>query len=95
MKSTKQQLREMLAARREDEAAFQEAKRQGTVVKYPRVKVKLTGTDGNAFALLGKVREAMRKAKVPAEEIKAVMDEAMSGDYDNLLRVLMNAVDVR
>ncbi len=63
-------------------------------VKYPHVKVKLTGTDGNAFALMGKVQQALRKAKVPDAEIKAVMDEARSGNHDHLLQTLMAAVEV-
>lgn len=63
--------------------------------KYPNVKVKLVGNDGNAFAILGNVRNAMRKHKVPAEDIKLFMEEAMSGDYDNLLATCVKWVDVR
>jgi len=66
-----------------------------TDVKYPKIKVKLTGTDGNAFALMGVVQNAMRKAKVPQAEISACMDEAMSGDYNHLLATLASWVDVR
>jgi hypothetical protein len=64
-------------------------------MKYPKIKVKLVGSDGNAFAVLGKVKEAMRKGKVPAEDISAFMKEAMSGDYDNLLATCCDWVDVR
>jgi len=64
-------------------------------VKYPNIKVKLIGTDGNAFAILGKVREAMRKAKLTPEQIKEFTDEAMSGDYNNLLATAMKYVEVR
>ena len=64
-------------------------------MKYPNVKVKLTGSDGNAFAILTKVKTAMRKAKIPQEEINAFLREAMAGDYDHLLQVCMNYVDVR
>lgn len=63
--------------------------------KYPNVSVQLTGRDGNAFAILGVVKSAMRKGKVPAAEIDAFMTEAMSGDYDNLLATVMKWVDVR
>jgi len=62
--------------------------------KYPNVKVKLVGRDGNAFAILGAVSGAMRKAKVEKVEVDAFMKEAMSADYDNLLCVCMNWVDV-
>ena len=30
-------------------------------VKYPTIRVKLTGTDGNVFALSGKIGKALRK----------------------------------
>jgi len=53
--------------------------------KYPNVKVKLVGTDGNAFALLGKCRVAAKAAGVPKEELDKFLMEAMNGDYDNLL----------
>lgn len=63
-------------------------------VKYPDVSVTLIGEDGNAFAILGKVQKALKQAGVPAEEVKEYMDEAMSGDYDNLLRVTTETVVV-
>ena len=58
-------------------------------VRYPHVKVRLTGTNGNAFAVLGKVVNAMRKAHIPKEETDAFLEEAQSGDYDNLLQTVM------
>ena len=58
-------------------------------------KVKLVGTDGNAFALLGKCRRVARENKWPSETIDAVMDEAMAGDYNNLLATLCKYFDVR
>lgn len=64
-------------------------------VKYPNVKVKLTGTDGNAFALLGKVKTALKKAKVPEAEIKEFFAEATRDDYGHLLRTIMRTVDAR
>lgn len=63
-------------------------------VKYPEIKVKLVGTDGNAFAIMGKVSNAMRRAKVPQKEIDECMEKMMSGDYDNLLRTAMEYVEV-
>jgi hypothetical protein len=62
--------------------------------KYPKIKVKLSGKDGNAFNLMGIVQHAMRKGGVPREEISKCMDEAMSGDYDHLLQTLMSWVNV-
>lgn len=64
-------------------------------MKYPNIKVKLVGRDGNAFAILGNVSGALRKAGVPQSERDKFMKEATSGDYDNLLRVCMDWVDVR
>jgi hypothetical protein len=65
-----------------------------TDVKYPGIKVRLTGQDGNAFAIIGRVMSAMRDAKASQDDIDAFMAEAQSGDYDHLLRTCMNWVDV-
>lgn len=62
-------------------------------VKFPDVTVKLVGNDGNAFAILGSVSRAL-KAAGHGDAVKAYMDEAMSGDYDNLLRVTVKTVNV-
>ncbi len=62
--------------------------------KYPKIRVKLTGRDGNAFAIMGNVSRALREAKVPDEEIKVYVAESKSGDYDNLLRTAMRWVNV-
>ena len=58
-------------------------------IKYPEVTVKLTGGDGNAFAVLGRCSEAARRAKVARSEIDAFLKEAMSGDYNHLLQTCM------
>jgi len=63
--------------------------------KYPDVTVQLTGNDGNAFAILGAVARALKRAKVPKEEVDAFMDEAKSGDYDHLLATAMRWVNVQ
>ncbi len=63
--------------------------------KYPNVTVQLVGEDGNAFAILGRVKQALRAAQVPAEEISAFVLEATAGGYDDLLLVVMRWVDVR
>jgi hypothetical protein len=59
-----------------------------------KIRLKLSGTDGNAYALLGRAKEAARKAKMPTEEWNKIRDEAMSGDYDHLLQTLMKNFDV-
>lgn len=62
--------------------------------KYPRVKVQLTGEDGNAFFIIGKVSRALRRAGASDEDVKAFNREATSGDYNNLLKTCMEWVDV-
>jgi hypothetical protein len=63
-------------------------------VKHPEIEVELVGHDGNAFVIIGRVTQALRRAKVPAEEINQFQDECMSGDYDNLLRTCCSWVSV-
>lgn len=46
--------------------------------------VVLTGTDGNAFAILGKVRRAILRSNHP-ELADDFIAEATAGDYDALL----------
>lgn len=55
--------------------------------KYPEVEVQMTGEDGNAFAILGKVTKALRDAGIDGKERSAFMFEATLGGYDNLLVV--------
>ena len=57
-------------------------------------EVQLTGEDGNAFAIMGKVSKALRRAGADKEYIDQYHNEATSGDYDNLLMVTMEYVDV-
>lgn len=67
-----------------------------TMPKYPHVKVRLTGQDGNAFAILGRVIQALRRAlpQIPQSEIERFQTEAMAGDYDHMLQTCMRWVDV-
>ena len=57
--------------------------------KYPNVKVQLVGKDGNAFSILSRVIEAMRRANIPDEARDEFYEEATSGDYDHLLQTVM------
>lgn len=61
--------------------------------KY-NVTVELTGHDGNAFGIMAQVNRALRNAGATPEEIAQYQQESMSGDYDNLLRVAMEWVEV-
>ena len=53
-----------------------------------KVNLDLVGLDGNAFSLLGTFQKQARKDNWTPEEIKEVLDEAKSGDYDHLLFTL-------
>jgi hypothetical protein len=61
----------------------------------PRPRVKLSGTDGNAFAILGRMRDALRKAGASREQVQAFLDEATVGDYDNLLATCGKYAEIR
>lgn len=63
-------------------------------VRYPDIEVDLTERDGNAFAILGAVSKALRRAGVSEEERKEFKKEATSGDYDHLLLTAMRWVEV-
>jgi hypothetical protein len=65
-----------------------------TTPKYPDVTVELTGSDGNAFAIMGKVSKALRRAGIPQDELAAFTAECTSGDYDHLLQTCFAWVDV-
>ncbi len=63
-------------------------------IKYPKIRVKLVGQNGNAFVVLGLVSSAMKKASVPSFKIVEFKAEAMAGDYNHLLRTCMEWVNV-
>lgn len=63
-------------------------------VRYPDVTVQLVGRDGNAFAVLGAVRLALRRAGHGPAVLQEFTDEATSGDYDHLLCTAMRWVNV-
>jgi hypothetical protein len=65
-----------------------------TIPKYPGITVPLTGTDGNAFAVLGKVSRALRQAGVSQAERDAFTQETTASDYDRLLQTVMRWVEV-
>jgi hypothetical protein len=56
-------------------------------------KVRLVGEDGNAFAIMGRVRRALREAGADKEYVDKYLSEATAGDYNHLLQVTMEYVD--
>lgn len=62
-------------------------------IKYPNIVIDLMNIDGNAYSIMGAAQKAMRRGGVSAEEIKAYLAEATSGDYDHLLQTTMRWID--
>ncbi|HNC59548.1 MAG TPA: hypothetical protein PLP33_29240 [Leptospiraceae bacterium] len=55
-----------------------------------KVNLELVGIDGNAFSIMAAFRQQAKKEGWTEDEIKEVLDEAKSGDYCNLLSVIMD-----
>jgi hypothetical protein len=63
-------------------------------VKHGNVTVQLTGEDGNAFAIIGRVAGALRR-QVSPDAAEAYTSAAMDcGSYDDLLSLTMGTVHV-
>jgi len=65
-----------------------------TKTKYPYIDVQLSGEDGNTFAILGRVQNALKSEGVPKTEIDGFFAEATNSDYDHLLQTCMKWVNV-
>ena len=63
--------------------------------KYPNIKAKLIGQDGNAFAIIGTVQRELRRGGVSDDEINKFVTEATSGDYDNVIQTALRWVSVK
>ena len=53
----------------------------------------LAGVDGNAYAIMGYVRIAMRRTGMSREDIDAYIKDATSSDYNHLLVVSSEMID--
>lgn len=53
----------------------------------------LVGVDGNAYAIMGYTSRAMLDAKFSRDDILQMRNEAMSGDYNNLICVCDSWID--
>ena len=63
-------------------------------VKYPHVTVKLVGTNGNAFMLIGKVAGTLRR-QVGDEAADTFAERAMyQNSYNDVLTLIMETVNV-
>lgn len=65
-----------------------------TEPRFPHVTVDLSGQDGNAFFIISRVGQALRKGGATHEQRDEFTKQAMSGDYDNVLRTCMEWVEV-
>jgi hypothetical protein len=62
--------------------------------KFPDVEVQLSGEDGNVFAIIGRVRRALKSAG-HADAAETYSKAAMAcKSYDEVLRLTMETVDV-
>lgn len=65
-------------------------------ITLPKVKMQLVGLDGNAFSILGRFKTEAKRQGWDSDSIQSVLQNAMSGDYNNLLRVIVSVTeDVR
>lgn len=55
-----------------------------------KVDLDLVGVDGNAFSILGAFQKAAKRQGYEAEEIKSVINEATSKDYNHLLMTIQS-----
>jgi hypothetical protein len=62
--------------------------------KFPEVEVQLTGQDGNAFNIIGRVSRALKQAGMPAEATEFTNRAFSAGSYDELLQLAMETVTV-
>jgi hypothetical protein len=62
-------------------------------ILFPQIEVQLTGRDGNAFMIIGTVAAALRRAG-HYEAAETYVNEATSGDYNNVLTTSMRTVTV-
>ena len=62
-------------------------------IPFTDAVVQLAGKEGNAFAIIGAVRRAIRKSNHHELE-QEFMREATQGDYDHLLKTCMRYVSV-
>ena len=56
-------------------------------------EIDFTQVNGNAYALMGAWKTAAKREGWTEPDIKLVLDEAMSGTYDELLRTLLSVTD--
>lgn len=61
-------------------------------LEFPGVRVKLTGRDGNAFSIIGRVSRAIKNAN--HSQARFLEAAAKTQSYDELLQLVMRTVSV-
>ncbi len=61
--------------------------------RYPNINVPLVGHDGNAYSILCRARRAMKAEGLSADTMREFHDAATGGDYNRLLRTVMEWFD--
>ena len=63
-------------------------------IKYPHIDVQLSGEDGNAYSIIGRVKKAIEREE-GHEAACAFREQAMAvASYDDLLALAMHTVNV-
>ena len=63
-------------------------------VKYPDIEVQLSGEDGNAFSIIGRVSRAIRRAEGNEAATEFSSAAMKCGSYDEVLQLCMRTVEV-
>lgn len=61
--------------------------------KFEKPRVVLTGTDGNAYAIMAKIKKALMENGLQ-NKVKEFLDEATSGNYDHLIETCFKYADI-
>ncbi len=60
--------------------------------KYPAVRFRAEDLDAHPLALVGAVSSALRRAGAPPADVEQYAADALSADYDHVLRTTMGRV---
>ena len=58
-----------------------------------KIDLDLVGIDGNAYVIMATFQRQARKEKWTPDEIKSVLDECKTGDYDHLLQTIIAHIE--
>jgi hypothetical protein len=59
-----------------------------TTKMQPRIELNLLGSEGSPFFLIGTAQNIARQLGWSGNQIKTLIEEMVSGDYDNLVKVM-------